>query len=489
MIKKAYRYFIRRITSFFVSKHVKADSEVASLSNEIIEEYNSTRFAGNRKYLCYAPFKNIYFNIQGDAAPCWLTFKDPDSYPDKNIHDIWFGKKFEDLRENIRNYDLSGKCSVCNHYINSRNYVTPLAKAYDNDYSDRSYPVMMELELANTCNLECVMCNGKLSSSIRKNREKLDPYPIPYDDNFIHQLEEFLPHLEEARFNGGEPFLNDIYYRIWEKIIEVKPSMKVVIATNGTVMNERVKDLLERGRFDINLSCDSLNKETYHGIRVNAIFEKTMENIQWFHGYCKRKNTTLCILTNPLRENWKEMPAFIDFCNERNLPIWFNTIHRPYEHALWTLDSGTLQEIFETLSGFEFNTNPLKPQTFHNKKVYNNLVHNQIKTWLEEARERESQNITPVEKKEELKEIPEDPRQYFYDSFNQYIFSLDGSEEFRKNKAEVLLQKFELIRRIVVQEMPENDFFTKLIKAPIGDIVEDIENEPVEKLASRAKFL
>ena len=339
MIKKAYRLFTRKLANLFAKNKVFVDSPKASLSSKVIAEYNLTRDLNKRKYICYAPFKNIYFNIQGDAAPCWLTFKNPDSYPEKSIHDIWFGEKYSELRENIKNCDLSGKCSVCNHYIDSGNYITPLAKAYDNEYPEKPYPVMMELELANTCNLECIMCNGKLSSSIRKNREKQEPYHIPYDDAFVHQLEEFLPHLEETRFNGGEPFLNEIYFSIWEKILEVKPGMKVVIATNGTVMNQRVKDLLERGNFDINLSLDSLVKETYHSIRVNAVFEKTMENIDWFQDYCKRKNTTLCILTNPLRENWREMPEFIHFCNERNLPIWFNTIHRPYEHALWTLSS------------------------------------------------------------------------------------------------------------------------------------------------------
>jgi MoaA/NifB/PqqE/SkfB family radical SAM enzyme len=47
------------------------------------------------------------------------------------------------------------------------------------------YPSMLELELNNTCNLECVMCIGELSSSIRKNREKLPAIRSPYDEAFV----------------------------------------------------------------------------------------------------------------------------------------------------------------------------------------------------------------------------------------------------------------------------------------------------------------
>jgi len=255
----------------------------------------------------------------------------------------------------------------------------------------------MELELGNSCNLECVMCSGELSSAIRCNREKLEPCPEQYNEEFLNQFDEFLPYLEEIRFNGGEPFLNEINYRLWDKIIAVKPQIKVVIATNGTVMNKRVKELLGKGRFHINLSIDSLNKAVYESIRVNAVFEQTMENINWFNEYCKRKKTTLCILTNPMRQNWREMPAFIDFCNKRNLPLWFNTIRQPIEYALWTLEPSALKEIFETLSGYKFSVNPLKPQTFHNRKVYHNLVYNQVNTWLSEAAERENKDKGPNE--------------------------------------------------------------------------------------------
>ena len=53
----------------------------------------------------------------------------------------------------------------------------------------------------------------------------------PYDAAFVKQLEEFIPHLEEVKFYGGEPFLIEIYYEIWEKIMELNPKVRISVQT------------------------------------------------------------------------------------------------------------------------------------------------------------------------------------------------------------------------------------------------------------------
>ncbi len=48
-----------------------------------------------------------------------------------------------------------------------------------------------EFEFENTCNLECIMCSGELSSSIRKNIEHLEPFENKYNANFLEQLKSY----------------------------------------------------------------------------------------------------------------------------------------------------------------------------------------------------------------------------------------------------------------------------------------------------------
>lgn len=359
------------------------------LAPDTLRAYNRSRnLSVSRRPVCHAPFKNMYFNVTGCAGACWLRFagpeSDPDKYPDRSIRQIWFGDRYNRLREHIRRGDFGYKCNVCEDNLRHGNFVSVLARAYDNNYRTRKYPVMMELELDNTCNLECIMCNGVLSSSIRVHREKKPRIRSPYDEAFVSQLEEFIPHLREARFNGGEPFLSDINFQVWERMLRKNPGIRIVVATNGTVLNERVRRLLARGRFHINLSFDSLDKPTYEAIRKNASFEETLDHIRFFDRYCREKGTAFVVLLNPMRMNWREIPDFVRTFNRMNVALWFNTIFRPYHLALWNLPQEELRQIHEELSRHDFPVTEGKGNhSHHNRNVYRSLVE-QIRTWCEE---------------------------------------------------------------------------------------------------------
>ena len=55
-----------------------------------------------------------------------------------------------------------------------------------------------------------------------------------------------MPHLEEMKFLGGEPFMIGIYYDIWGEVARVNPGVKIRITTNATTLNPRTKTLLEK---------------------------------------------------------------------------------------------------------------------------------------------------------------------------------------------------------------------------------------------------
>ena len=370
----------------------RKDLATASVDSATIKAYNNSREILSPKYLCHAPFNNMYFNSLGDVSMCWLTFDNPDRYSESHgIRDIWFGERFNQMRKNIKEQNLESRCKTCQKHLEDGNFTNVLATAYDNKYPLGKYPTVMELELSNTCNLECAMCTGLLSSSIRKNRDKLPPLKSPYADSFVEELREFIPHLREIRFNGGEPFLIPIYYKIWDAVFELNPKIRMVIATNGTVLNNRVKSYLSKGNFHLNISIDALEPSNYASIRVNGNPTRLMDNFIYFRDYCRANNRTLCVMINPMRKNWQEMPDFVDFCNTHGVHLWFNTIVRPYDQALWNLDANEIQTIYAQLTSAELKPNPGidKGLYKYNVNTYLNLVQKQIKTWLSEALVRE----------------------------------------------------------------------------------------------------
>lgn len=340
---------------------------------------------------CIAPFNNMYFTVEGNVAPCWLLVGHVDKWSStRSIKDIWTGYEFTQYRNNLVKGIFEKDCRVCKQKIEADTW--PLAMAYDG-FSIKEYPTLMELELSNQCNLECVMCDGRLSSGIRKNRDKLPPMQAVYDDSFVEQLREFIPHLEELRFNGGEPFAQKIVYDICMLVADINPKLRINIATNGTVHNKQVKKILEKCNIHLNISIDSLDKKNYELIRINGNFDDLMKNFQSFNKYCKDNNRSLSIMVNPMRNNWWEMPKFVEFTTENKVNLWYNTIHHPDHLSIWNLSAKDLNIILQILQPIVKELRPINTDNYvaqGNWEKLDHLVNKQITNWYAKQLLRES---------------------------------------------------------------------------------------------------
>ena len=229
-------------------------------------------------------------------------------------------------------------------------------------------PSEMVFELDNTCNLRCEMCNAKFSSAHNNGIRITAPYD---SEDFINQLKPFILHLTETKFLGGEPFLSDIYPKIWKTIIEINPKCKIRVQTNGTILNNEIKNILEQGNFQIGLSIDTLNPAHYEKIRSGAKIEKTLENIEFFNHICKKNGDNANISVCPMKENRFDIPELVDFCNKKDIYIFFNNV---------TTESFALQELsvqdFEELITY-YKQNIPKGHNYisiHNNLSFSNLI-------------------------------------------------------------------------------------------------------------------
>ncbi|MCF8463397.1 MAG: radical SAM protein [Flavobacteriales bacterium] len=320
--------------------------------------YNSFRPEGSKPLFCYVPFNNISFSFKGRVLACAYNQKvELGKYPNQSIHDMWFSSEMgNSLRTHMEHNDLSYGCKHCKYFAEHRKFsgLKPLVFDKYHDYTKVRYPQVMEFELSSTCNFECVMCNGEVSSSIRKNRDQLPALKSPYDEAFVNQLDEFIPYLKEAKFYGGEPLLIPIYFKIWDRMLRLNPAIKIFTITNGSVMNQNVKDILERGNFDIAVSMDSTQKERLESIRKNVNKEQLLENIAYFNDYCKRRKKNLVISFTMMRINWQDFPDMIRFCNDQNAILYVSYLKTPPRFALWNLPAEELRQIREELVGEVF---------------------------------------------------------------------------------------------------------------------------------------
>jgi len=362
---------------FKFSDRLESGESVVGEEN-VFNSYNLTRKVPASSPPCLAPWTSVNFNIDGYANVCCLNKKTSVSVANNSIDDIWKSEAFNLLRENVSQNKLQHDCSVCHDQIHSKNFSGVKAVNYDSFYPyNPERPKIMEFCLENTCNLACVMCNSLLSSSIRKN-ENLPPLKKQYDEKFVTELEPYIPFLKEAVFSGGEPFLIPIYFKIWEKMLAINPEIIISVVTNGTTLNDKIKAMMERGRFRINVSIDSVHKETYELIRRNSNFEIVMENFEWFREYGNRKNLPVNIPVCPLTVNWSRIPEVVRFANEKNVSINFVYVDRPFTLALTYSKPEYLQTIIEQYNLEKFDTT--SPRSDDNIKRFKGLI-DDIESW------------------------------------------------------------------------------------------------------------
>jgi molybdenum cofactor biosynthesis enzyme MoaA len=426
--------------------------------------------------LCQAPFTSLRFTISGNVqACCYNRLLLLGKYPNNNLVDIWNGFNIKSLRESISVNDLSRGCGYCNEGIKTGNYYSIGAANYDYLKPTKiNWPVMLDFELGNNCNLECIMCNGENSALIRKNRENEEPFLPPYDDEFVEQLESFIPHLSEARFVGGEPFLIEINYKIWEKIIEINPKCKIIVLTNSTILTDRIKLLLNKGNFNISISSDGISSEVYEKIRINADFLKFIENQNYFLQYSQTRNNSFFWNFCPQRLNWHEIPDFFAFCNKKNINIILHTIFFPPHTALWNLSRNELETIKTTITQNQpvFSKNNIVHK--QNKEVFDSFCL-QIENWIDNSKTIESsENINNEDLKSEL-----------YSKISIYISESKVFTESHKTEL------FELYKGKLdkIFELLDNKSLNKVLKFLISFNIEltiaEIENSSEDKLKQR----
>lgn len=280
---------------------------------------------------------------------------------DQSLAEIQSGRAASDLREAILRGDLSLGCEFCAHAARTGDHSNTYARRFDDlaMVDAGSPPVQLEIALSNTCNLQCTMCNGEWSSSIRSQREHLPPLPKAYDDAFFDELAGRVGSLRRVELYGGEPFLGREPLRLLELLVEQAPKVEVAITTNGTIWNDRVARLMDALPISIMVSVDGATPETYESIRVGASWDDVTRNIERFRSACKAKGTRFGLAHCLMVQNWHEFPDMVKWAASLGADLFVNTVDYPLEVSLFALPPDELREVVAGLEARESDVRPL----------------------------------------------------------------------------------------------------------------------------------
>jgi MoaA/NifB/PqqE/SkfB family radical SAM enzyme len=362
-----------------------------------LEEFKNLRkiSESQKKIFCYSPYLNLDFDQLGRVtACCYSRDYELGRYPANSLIEIWNGEPIKKLREKMKTIPTAVGCNQCIRYIEEKNFASVQVNKFDylvnSDWlkhnklinnldisnSENILPRSIGLHLSNVCNLECIMCGGAWSSQVRKNREKLPPLPYPYDEKFFNELKSFLPFLFKIDFLGGEPFLLNDYFKLWDEIIEHEYLCRVSITTNGTIMNSKVEKVLrEIKNLDLVISCDSLNPENYEKIRINSKFKKLEENLKTIklifdERRSKKLTTFITFAVCPMPINYMDIPNLIYYCIENGFSIHFNTVNGPLSKI-----NNTYQDLAFKDKDLEFLHNVNRLYMEHIANIQKNFSH------------------------------------------------------------------------------------------------------------------
>lgn len=322
--------------------------------------YNKSRL--HNKYFCIAPFTSLFLDYKGNVYACFANkHMLLGNYLQESLLDIWNGKQANLLRENIVTLKLEHGCQVCKNKVFSGQFTQVFARRYDSLIINKTFlPSSLDLQLSNRCNLKCLMCvvskDEKSSVDIEKVREN---------------IRQMIPFLKNVSFSGGEPFMIHEYYNLWQDFIDLNPSCKISVNTNGTILNDRVKYFLQNLRFNICVSIDGLNQDTFEKIRLNASKEQVYQNLHYFREYCQKNDTFFNIKACILKQNIHEIPDLIQYFDALNVIVILNEVVYPLNTALWNFKSKRLKEIINVLLKGEKKFSFLNES---NEDVYKGLI-------------------------------------------------------------------------------------------------------------------
>ncbi|MES2622700.1 MAG: twitch domain-containing radical SAM protein [Bacteroidota bacterium] len=478
----------------FITKPFSESNNYQPVARDIFKAYNSARPDGPKDLICYVPFNSLTFSWLGKVYACTYNRNIlVGEYPQNSIRDIWFGEPIKKLRGYIQHNDLNYGCQHCKYFVEKGKFTGLKPQSFDkySDYKEDGYPRVMEFETSSKCNLECIMCNGNTSSSIRQNRDKLPPLPTPYDDAFIEQMKEFIPHLKEAKFFGGEPFLVHSYFQIWDQMMELNPAISIFVITNGTILTDKVKELLHKGNFELAVSIDSIRKERYEYIRKNASFETVMENLDYFNQYTQSRGRTMSLSFTTQRENWDELAEVIEFCNKKGI-IFFNSfLTAPFELSLIFLPSEKLKEIHAYLAKF------ILPESTTVEK-YNKSVFNDYLKYLKYYEEKNRNGIDVSEQKDNYGDViisdREGTRNFqtrpFTDREDFFNVILQAIPSPNRLPNEEIIARLQVMFQTLNDAAVEERILKDVSRAPLGKMLNDVSVWTHEELMTniRSKF-
>lgn len=281
-------------------------------------------------------------------------------------------------RQNLLNGIQDQSCNYC--WAVENNNKPSLRNDYLKKFNRKEFPMYLnlnkpaksvEINLGNTCNMQCIYCNPKFSSQWEDD-VRLKKYPV-FTDRFNYTIagkkdirdtmvcnQELLKEQNPASvvMIGGEPLLNKNFWTISNSLKNTKLSVTSNLNCNLDTIKKLI-DLEVNNNLELNLTVSidcTFPLVTF--IRHGLDYNKFLENLYYFIANSKNSKVIITSLMTAITVlDIKNFTIFLESLQEKfpikNLINQFNVCTSPKIQSFSTIPDITRQEILYNIKSYD----------------------------------------------------------------------------------------------------------------------------------------
>ena len=199
----------------------------------------------------------------------------------------------------------------------------------------------LRVSVTQRCNFRCQYCMPEKPFEWTPKENLLS-----YEEMFSFIKVAINNGIKKIRITGGEPLVRDDLHKFISMIYNYKSDIDLALTTNGFLLKSQAKELKEAGLKRVNISIDSLEKETFWYLTKKDALEKVKEGIEAAveAGMLVKINS---VILKGINEN--EILDLYNYAKEKGIQIRFIE-YMENENAYVNLKTLPSKDIINTIS-------------------------------------------------------------------------------------------------------------------------------------------
>lgn len=319
---------------------------------------------------CVLPFVQTVVRTNGSLNPC-CTMHNTTNIRDIDIQQYWNSSEIKQLQNDMLESRFVEKCATCYNQerITGKSMRTDSLRDYKffdpryykkiidhRGYLDHQFPSRVEMHLGNLCNLKCLTCNPRDSSSFLTENHVLkisDHQQKNYqlDDSVIqHNFELILKNkVEILDLRGGESMMMPLVKQLLDQLPSNHSIETLRIQTNGTILDSVWKDIFKKfPKVEIMVSVDAYGSANEY-IRYPSQWSVIEENVDYFLTMPHAQVYLNCTVSNL---NFLILDQLIDWARKKQIYFHYHAVTEPKYYQYNNLPESLFESAKQKLSAY-----------------------------------------------------------------------------------------------------------------------------------------